>query len=130
MTQFDHTRHTRMQRVSAAPAAPVQFTEGRSHNTPECPVADREAGSPTDRPASHSLVKNFRARNMPVTLLRKGTGDPFTNPGWARLEKHIARHEKAGGWACIQRRHLAEPIEIEGFKCIELADVELFEPLA
>lgn len=69
----------------------------------------------------------FKARNMAVTLLRKGTGQPFTNPGWNRLEQHIARHEKAGGLALIRRRMLDEPIEVEGFKCIELADVELKE---
>lgn len=84
--------HPRMQRVSGASAAPMSLTEGKSL-TPDCSVADREAGSPTDRPASRSLVKNFRARNMPVTLLRKGSGELFTNPNWTRLEKHIARHE-------------------------------------
>jgi hypothetical protein len=75
-------------------------------------------------------IVTFTARNMPVTLLRKGTGAQFTNPGWSRLETHIARHEKAGGWTHINRRMLPEPIEIEGFKCVELADVELFPPLA
>ena len=39
---------------------------------------------------------NFRARNMAVTLLRKRDGSPFTNPGFSRLERHIAQHEKAG----------------------------------
>jgi hypothetical protein len=73
---------------------------------------------------------NFRARDMAVTLLRKGTGQPFINPGFARLEQHAARHEKAGGWVSVRRRMLDEPIDVEGFKCIELADVELFDPLA
>lgn len=72
----------------------------------------------------------FTARNMPVTLLRKGSGQAFTNPGWSRLQQHIARHEKAGGWVSIRARQLDEPIDVEGFKCIELADVELFPPLA
>lgn len=71
----------------------------------------------------------FKARNMPVTLLRIGTKTPFTAPGWNRLQKHIERHEKAGGWVSIERRTLAEPIDVEGYKCIELADVELAEPL-
>lgn len=72
---------------------------------------------------------------MPVTLLRKSTGVPYTNPNWTRLEKHIARHEKAGGLATVNRRHLDEPITLGadafgkgGIDCIELADVELFEP--
>jgi hypothetical protein len=76
------------------------------------------------------IIKNFKARNMPVTLLRIGTKAPFTAPGWTRLEKHIAKHEKAGGWSSVERRHLDKPIEVEGYKCVEVADVELFEPLA
>lgn len=75
-------------------------------------------------------IVTFTARNMPVTLLRKRSGEEFINPGWNRLESHIARHEKAGGWVFINRRVLDEPVEVEGFKCIELADVELFPPLA
>jgi hypothetical protein len=75
-------------------------------------------------------VQNFKCRNMPVTLRRIGTGAEFTAPGWTRLEKHIAKHEKAGGWSRIARRHLPEPIEVEGYKCTEVADVELFAPLA
>lgn len=70
---------------------------------------------------------NFKARNMAVTLLRKGTGQPFTNPGWNRLAQHIAKHEKAGGVAIVRRRALEKPIEVEGFPCIEVADVELKE---
>lgn len=70
---------------------------------------------------------NFRARNMPVTLLRKGTGQPFTSPNWSRLEQHIAKHEKAGGLVCMSRVVMLEPVEVEGFKCIEFADVELFD---
>ena len=77
-----------------------------------------------------SIVKTFKARNMPVTLLRVRSGEEFTAPGWNRLQKHIAKHEKAGGWSHIERRRLDKPIEVEGWKCIELADVELFEPLA
>lgn len=73
---------------------------------------------------------NFRARNMAVTLLRKRDGSPFINPGFSRLERHIAQHEKVGGWWSVRRRMLDEPIDVEGFKCIELADVELFDPLA
>jgi hypothetical protein len=76
-----------------------------------------------------SIVKTFKARNMPVTLLRIGTKAEFPAPGWNRLQKHIAKHEKAGGWSHIERRRLDKPIEVEGWKCIELADVELFEPL-
>lgn len=75
-------------------------------------------------------IVTFTARNMPVTLLRKRSGEEFINPGWNRLQKHIARHEKAGGWVSIRARQLDEPIDIEGCKCIELADVELFPPLA
>jgi len=75
-------------------------------------------------------IVTFKARNLPVTLLRKSTGAPFTNPAWKRLSIHIARHEKAGGWASIRRRTLEEPSEIEGYQCVELADVELFPPLA
>lgn len=74
-------------------------------------------------------ITHFKARNMPVTLLRIGTKAPFTAPGWNRLQKHIEKHEKAGGWSQITRRTLPEPIEVEGYKCIELADVELAEPL-
>ena len=77
-----------------------------------------------------SIVKTFKARNMPVTLLRVRSAEEFPAPGWNRLQKHIARHEKAGGWSHIERRRLDKPIEVEGWKCIELADVELFEPLA
>ena len=44
--------HPRAKRVSGASAAPMSLTEGKSL-TPKCSVADREAGSPTDRPASH-----------------------------------------------------------------------------
>jgi hypothetical protein len=73
-------------------------------------------------------VTRFKASNMPVTLLRKGTGQPFENPGWTRLRQHIARHEKAGGIASIRHKQLDEPIEVEGFKCIALADVELLDP--
>lgn len=69
---------------------------------------------------------NFRCRDMAVTLLRKGSGQPFTNPGWTRLAWHIARHEKAGGLVRVARRPLEKPIDVEGFKCVELADVELF----
>ena len=76
------------------------------------------------------IVTNFKARDMPVTLLRIGTKAECTAPGWTRLQKHIAKHEEAGGWSRIERRHLPEPITVEGYKCIELADVELFEPLA
>lgn len=76
------------------------------------------------------MIVNFKARNMPVTLLRIGTGQPFTAPGWNRLHRHIEKHEKAGGWTSIRRRQLPEPIEVEGYKCVEMADVELFEPLA
>lgn len=76
------------------------------------------------------IVTNFKARNMPVTLLRPSTGVPFTAPGWNRLQKHIEKHEKEGGWSCIKRRQLRKPIEVEGYKCVEMADVELFSPLA
>lgn len=75
-------------------------------------------------------IVTFTARNMPVTLLRKGSGEAYINPGWARLQKHTDRHEKAGGWVFVNHRHLDEPMEVEGYKCIELADVELFPPLA
>lgn len=71
----------------------------------------------------------FKARDMPVTLLRVRSGEEFTAPGWTRLEKHIAAHKKAGGWVNVQRRRLAEPIDVEGYKCVEVADVELAEPL-
>lgn len=74
-------------------------------------------------------IVQFKARNMPVTLLRIGTKAPFTAPGWARLQKHIEKHEKAGGWSQITRRQLPEPVDVEGYKCIEMADVELAEPL-
>ena len=74
------------------------------------------------------IVTRFTARNMPTTLLRKGSGQPFDNPGWNRLQQHIAKHEKAGGLSSIQHRQLDEPIEVEGFKCIALADIELFDP--
>jgi len=76
------------------------------------------------------IIKNFKARGMPVTLLRIRSGEEFTAPGWNRLEKHIAKHEKAGGRSSIERRRLDKPIEVEGYKCVEVADVELFEPLA
>ena len=73
----------------------------------------------------------FSARNMPVTLERKGSGALFTNPGWTRLLEHIARHEKAGGWVSI-RYHTPplQPVEVEGFKCVKFADVDLLHPLA
>lgn len=73
----------------------------------------------------------FKARNMPVTLERKGTGALFQNPGWTRLLAHIARHEKAGGWSSI-RYHTPpmQPADVEGFKCVQFADVDLFPPLA
>jgi hypothetical protein len=72
----------------------------------------------------------FTARNMAVTLKRKRSGEEFPHPGWSRLQDHIARHEKAGGWSHINRRRLDEPIEVEGYECVEIADVELFHPLA
>lgn len=74
-------------------------------------------------------AKNFTARGVPVTLLRIGTKAPFTAPGWNRLQKHIERQEKAGWTVSVRRRRLPEPIEIEGYKCVELADVDLCEPL-
>ena len=67
----------------------------------------------------------FKARDMPVTLRRIRSGEEFTAPGWTRLEKHIAAHKKAGGWVNV----LAEPIDVEGYTCVEVADVELAEPL-
>lgn len=73
---------------------------------------------------------SFRARDMAVTLLRKRSGEPFTSPGFTRLMQHAARHQKAGGWVSVRRRPLEEAITVDGFQCIELADVELFEPLA
>ena len=78
-----------------------------------------------------SGIVNFKARNMPVTLERKRTGALFTNPGWTRLEKHIERHKKAGGWASV-RYHTPplQPADVEGFKCVKFADIDLFEPLA
>lgn len=74
-------------------------------------------------------ITNFKARGMAVTLLRIGTKAEFTAPGWNRLQQHIARHEKAGGSVYVQRRRLEEPIDVEGYDCVELADVDLFEPL-
>jgi hypothetical protein len=72
---------------------------------------------------------NFKARGMPVTLLRIGTKAEFTAPGWTRLQKHIEKQEKAGWTVSVRRRRLPNPIEVEGYKCVELADVDLCEPL-
>lgn len=74
-------------------------------------------------------IQNFKARGMPVTLLRIGTKAEFSAPGWNRLQEHIKRHEKAGGSVYLKRRRLDEPIEVEGYKCVELADVDLFPSL-
>lgn len=71
----------------------------------------------------------FKARNMPTVLRRKRSGADFPNPGWSRLQRHIARHKKAGGMTCINVRRLEKPVEVEGFDCVEMADIELFEPL-
>ena len=69
------------------------------------------------------------ARGVPVTLLRIGTKAEFTAPGWTRLQKHIEKQEKAGGSVYVKRRRLDKPIDVESYQCVELADVELFEPL-
>jgi hypothetical protein len=72
---------------------------------------------------------DFKARNMPVTLLRR-SGEAYQNPNWSRLQKHIAKHEKAGGWSSIRFRTPEEPVEVEGFKVVRFADIDLFSPLA
>jgi hypothetical protein len=79
--------------------------------------------------SKYSPPTYFKARNMPVTLLRIGSAAEFPAPGWTRLQKHIERTEKAGGWVNVERRRLPKPINVEGYTCVEVADVELAETL-
>jgi hypothetical protein len=74
-------------------------------------------------------ARNFTARGVPVTLLRIRTKAEFTAPGWTRLQRHIEKQEKAGWTVSVRRRRLPNPIEVEGYSCVELADVDLCEPL-
>lgn len=73
------------------------------------------------------MVTSFKARDMPVTLLR-GNGTTYTNPNWTRLQRHITKHEKAGGVVLVKTRWLEEAVSVGRFSCVELADVELFSP--
>lgn len=74
------------------------------------------------------IVTSFKARAMAVTVLQHSDNAEKRTPGWNRLQQHIAKHEKAGGLTHIRFRRPEEPLIVDGYWCVELADVELFSP--
>jgi hypothetical protein len=67
----------------------------------------------------------FRAFGVPAKRMKYLGAEVKETPNWARLKKHIAAHEKAGGRVAITLRPLKEPARVEGWLCVEFADVVL-----
>lgn len=74
------------------------------------------------------MITSFVARGMAATLLRKSSNEEFQSPGWARLQQHLAKHKAAGGIVCVKRRLTPKPLIVDGYWCVELVDVEAFDP--
>jgi hypothetical protein len=73
---------------------------------------------------SSPVQKCFRAIGVPSIQKRDGYVERET-PGWLRLKKHIAAHEKAGGIVQVTTTHLDDPVMVEGRLVVEFKNVEL-----
>lgn len=79
---------------------------------------------------SSPVRKSSRAIGVPtvqVRVTKEGRAEKET-PNWARLQKHIERHEKAGGVAKIVTTRFDDAQMVEGRLIIEMVNVELSWP--